>query len=75
MLAELAVTEPFCFQALTEYSKKLAPWKDRDAKRMTLQDFDDIKKGEWPAEWDPNNYKTQAADMLQKKVDEQFQNV
>jgi hypothetical protein len=75
MLAELAVTEPFCFQALTEFSKTLVPWKNRNADRMTMQDFDEIKKGEWPAEWDPKNYKAQAAEVLQKRVAEQFANV
>lgn len=73
MLAELAVYEPFCFQALTQYAIKVVPsWKNRDADRMTLQDYQDIKKDELPSEWDPKKF---VAPSLESRVKERFAQV
>jgi hypothetical protein len=75
MLAELAVTEPFTFQSLTEHSKSLVSWKNRNSTRMTMEDFDEIKKGELPPEWNPKNFQSQIPGMLQQRIKEQFTNV
>jgi len=74
MLAELAVTEPFSFQALTEYSKGLVPWKNRDSNRMTMKDYDDLKKDELPPEWEPKNFESQVPALLNKRIAEQYSN-
>jgi len=73
MLAELAVTEPFTFQALTEYSKKHIPWRNTNARRMTADDFSSIKKGEIPPEWDPKLFPP-PIQALKQRIDEQMKN-
>lgn len=39
MLAELAVNEPFSFEALTNEVKRSVVWQDRNRSRLTKQDY------------------------------------